>query len=199
MPIEHFRVFDVETTGIPTEEERHAVCEIGWIDIRMVGGEWRVDEAPISMLVNPGRPMPIEALSVHHITDEMLAGAVPIGHGFRALMDGTDAARSCFVAHNADFEKEFFGGGDVPWICTYKSALRIWPDAPSHSNQVLRYWRNPEGLDRSIASVAHRAMPDAYVTAFLLRDMLQEAAVEDLIAWSKEPAILPKIQFGKYR
>jgi hypothetical protein len=26
-----------------------------------------------------------------------------------------------------------------PWICTYKCALRVWPDLDGHSNQELRY------------------------------------------------------------
>ena len=34
---------------------------------------------------------------------------------------------------------------------------------------------------------AHRAGPDAYVTAHHLRDMLNEVSVEQLLSWSKEP------------
>lgn len=89
--------------------------------------------------------------------------------------------------------------GGAKWICTFKCALRLWPDAPSHSNQALRYWLDPVGLDRAIASRSHRALPDAYVTAFLLREMLREATVEQLVAWTREPALLTKIAFGKHR
>lgn len=199
MPIEHFRVFDVETTGIPTEEERHAVCEIGWIDVRLIDGAWHVDDRPTAMLVNPGRPMPIEALSVHHITDAMLMDAPSVDAGFRELMAGLDPATSCFVAHNADFEREFFGGGEASWICTYKSALRIWPDAPSHSNQVLRYFLGLD-IDPELAMPPHRAGPDAYVTAHILKAILDTGAdIDQLVRWSKGAALLPKITFGKHK
>jgi exodeoxyribonuclease X len=26
-----------------------------------------------------------------------------------------------------------------PWICSYKCALRVWPELDGHSNQELRY------------------------------------------------------------
>src|SRR5262245_25865334 len=40
------------------------------------------------------------------------------------------------------FQRQWLTEGwpEVPWLCTYKSALRAWPDAPRHSNSVLRYW-----------------------------------------------------------
>jgi exodeoxyribonuclease X len=107
-----------------------------------------------------------------------------------------------FAAHSASFERQWVTDeltGGAPWICTYKCALRLWPEAPGHSNQTLRYWRNPRGLDRSIASVAHRAYPDAYVTAHLLRDMLEETTLEQIIAWTSEPALLTKIRHGDLR
>jgi exodeoxyribonuclease X len=50
-----------------------------------------------------------------------------------------------------------------------------------------------------IASMAHRALPDAYVTAFILRELLKVAKAEDLIAWTKEPVLLPRITFGRHR
>ena len=51
--------------------------------------------------------------------------------------------------------------GGARWICTWKCALRLWPSSPGFSNQVLRYWRMPEGLDRDIGLPVHRAMPSS--------------------------------------
>lgn len=194
-----FRVVDFETTGIPTEEERHAVCEIGWCDVILVDGDWRVADAPRSLLVDPCRPMPIQARAVHHLSDQDLEGAADVTAGFRLLMDGMDPKTSAFAAHNADFEREFFGGGDVPWLCTYKCALRVWPDAPSHSNQVLRYFLDL-GLDPAPAMPPHRAGPDAYVTAWILASLLEAGTdPEEMIRWSSGPALLPRVTFGKHR
>ena len=64
---------------------------------------------------------------------------------------------------------------------------------------MLRYWLRPRGLSPIVAGVSHRALPDAYVTAFILRELLEMASVEELIAWTKEPVLLPRVMFGKHR
>ena len=106
-------------------------------------------------------------------------------------------AALALAAHRADFEQQFCTpaltrGAD--WICTWKCALRLWPDCPSFSNQVLRYWRKPDGIEHERGLPAHRAFPDAYVTAFHLRDMLNEASVAQLIEWSNLPGLLPRVR-----
>ena len=57
----------------------------------------------------------------------------------------------------------------------------------------------PEGLIHEIGLPAHRAMPDAYVTAHHLRDMLNEASLEQLLTWSREPGLLPRVPRGPDR
>ncbi len=47
--------------------------------------------------------------------------------------------------------------------------------------------------------MTHRALPDAYVTTFLPRELLERAAIEDLIRWTQEPLLLPGVSFGKHR
>jgi len=191
------RCIDFETTGEHREEERHAVCEAGWTDVIVDQGAVTLGERR-SMLCNPGRPMPPEARAVHHISDEDVADAPSPDVAFRELMDGPP---DYFVAHNADFERAFFGGGGVPWICTYKVALRVWPDAPGHSLQVLRYWL-PLDIDQSLGLPAHRAGPDAYVGAALMARLLVEPSAPDLetmMRWSSGPALLPRITFGKHK
>jgi exodeoxyribonuclease X len=77
--------------------------------------------------------------------------------------------------------------------------MRLWPDSPSFSNQVLRYWRKPQGIDHERGLPAHRAFPDAYVTAFHLRDMLNEASFAQLLEWSNLPGLLPRVRWGPDR
>ena len=62
---------------------------------------------------------------------------------------------------------------------------------PGHGNQTLRYWLRPTGLNPVIAGTPHRALPDAYVTACLLREMLKPARMEELIAWTRGPTRCP--------
>lgn len=183
------RVVDFETTGFPPEA---AVCEIGWYDVDEGGV---LPNSRGSMFVNPRREMSIEARAVHHIRDADLVDAAPIEHGFLALMSGEP---DYFAAHNAKFEQEFFAGGSIPWICTLKVARRIWPDAPSYSNQVLRYYLGLE-LDDCDAMPPHRAAPDAFVTAHILAQAMAMATPGDMAAWTSKPSLLPRVTFGKHR
>lgn len=190
-----FRCIDFETTGIPSEAEPHAVVEYGRCDVHherpAVVGE------TVSALCNPGRPIPVEARAVHHIGDADVVGCISPDQAFRDLMAGNPAY---FVAHNADYERQFFGGREVPWICTYKVALRLWPDAPSHSLQVLRYFLDLP-VENARAMPPHRAGPDAYLCAVLMARILDEGRVsaDEMVRWSNGPALMPRIPFGKHR
>lgn len=195
-------VVDVETTGF----ERalgHMPVEIGRCDLiaaRDLHGDpdWSAARvgAPIFSLVNPGRPIPPEASAVHHLVDADVAAAPRWDEGMIAIGSRCLA----LAAHSARMEQQWLtpeATGAVPWIDTWKCALRAWPQAPGHSNQCLRYWLNPTGLDRQVASPAHRAGPDAYVSAFLLRELLGLYSFDQLAAWSLEPAVLIRVPFGR--
>lgn len=195
--MQRIRVIDFETTGIPTETESHALVEVAYCDLVQSPAGWRV-ETPVAVLVNPGRSIPVEAMAVHHIRDRDVADAPGPDRAFMALTDGADG----YCAHNIDFEHKFFSGGESPWICTFKCALRVWPDAPSHSNQALRYFLgldDHEDFETERAMPPHRAGPDTYVTAFILRELIDQAPIEDLVRWSSGPALLAKVGFGKHR
>ena len=89
-----------------------------------------------------------------------------------------------------DFEEQFCTpaltrGAD--WICTWKCALRLWPDSPELLEPGAALLAQAAGLEHERGLPAHRAFPDAYVTAFHLRDMLNEASVAQLIEWSNAP------------
>ncbi len=211
------RIMDFETTGLPPDA---SVCEAAFVD--MVGEppfvshpsnvsaairrNWSVPRAigavPLPMcaatspwcsLVVPTTEMSVEALATHHITAaEAHDNGIPWEEAEGILQDGA----SIYVAHNADFEKEFFNPDGSRWIDTYKVALRLWPDAPRHTNQVLRYF-----LDLDVGARAmppHRALPDAWVTAHLLLAALKLASIDDMIQWSNAPPYLTKLPFGKH-
>jgi len=192
-----YRAIDVESTGIPSETERHALVEIGWCDVVGARGAEMVMD-PASILVNPGRPIPAEASAIHHLRDCDVVDAVPPDVACAEVAKAGDY----YVAHNAAFDPQFFGGGDKPWIDTWKCALRVWPDAPSHKLQVLRYWLkfddNPQ-FDRTCSEPAHRAGADAYCCAFLLVELLNASTVEQLVKWSSGPALLVTCYMNKHR
>ena len=198
------RVVDLETTGNSFTDG--GVVEIGWQDLVEENGAWRLHGGPEARLVRPGNPISPATSAIHHLIDEDVAGAPPWLEVAPGILQGTNeegvGRPIALAAHRSAFEQRWCVpavSGQARWICTYKCALRIWPDAPGHSNQGLRYWRRPDGLDRVLGLPAHRAGPDAYVTAHHLRDMLAVAPVEQLIAWSAEPALLVRVPFGPHR
>jgi exodeoxyribonuclease X len=196
------RVIDLETTGQGFADG--GVVEIGWQDLaRDAAGAWSLVGEPGARFVNPGNPISPETSAIHHIVDEDVAQAPPWHVVAPEILQASPPARfTALAAHRAAFEQRWCLPaltGRTPWICTYKCALRLWPEAPTHSNQGLRYWRRPAGLDRASGLPAHRAGPDAYVTAHHLRDMLALASVAQLLAWSAEPALLPRVPFGAQR
>jgi exodeoxyribonuclease X len=207
------RVVDLETTGFEPAPALggHMPVELGWCDVHggrdLLGAPSFADGvtigAPQARLVRPGRPIPPETSAVHHLVDDDIAGAEPWRQEMIRCFGGV-TPKVAFAAHSAQMERKWCTPelvGPEPWICTYKCALRAWPEAPGHGNQVLRYWLAQQGLtdglDRALAAPAHRAGPDAYVTAFLLRALLAAHPVETLLAWSEEPAVLIRVPFGK--
>lgn len=184
------RVIDFETTGF--EPPVAKVCEVGVCDIHLEGlaiqpwGSWLcgVDV------------MPPDVRAVHHISLADCAGKPEFSEAV-LYYDATVIA-----AHNADFECRFIKP-TLPVICTYKAALRAWPDAPSHSNGALRYWLEDQGLispDHDLTQPSHRAGPDAYVTAHILVALMKAGnTCRDMIAWTKEPKLMPTCPIGKFR
>ena len=193
------RVIDLETAGSGAGD----VCEIGWQDVvQDAGGLWSVSETSRgARFVNPGRPISPDTMAVHHILDEWVADA-PFWKDVAptVLRPGTPVA--ALAAHRAAFEQRYCTprlSGGATWICTWKCALRVWPELPRFSNQMLRYQRRPEGLVHDLGLPAHRALPDAYVTAHHLRDMLNAVPLSQLIEWSSLPGLLPRVPSGADR
>ena len=197
-PRTRLRVIDLETTG--DSFTNGGVVEVGWQDLaRVADGGWELYGGPGAILVNPRCPISAVTSGVHHIIDEDVADAPSWDQAAPEVLRKGAVA---LAAHRAAFERRWCTArlsGGARWICTYKCALRLWPEAPTHSNQGLRYWRRPAGLDRATGLPAHRAGPDAYVTAHHLRDMLAVADVEQLLRWSSEPALLVRVPSGALR
>lgn len=188
---------DLETTGFPPDAEP---IEIGAVDVQVRPLALpAISDEPRWALVRPGRRIPPESSAVHHLIDEDLVDCRRWAEVWPLFVS---PAIDAYAAHTAKFERAFLTEemlGGRPWICTWKCALRLWPEAPSHSNHALRYWLKPAGIRRDRAALAHRAYPDAYVTAHLLALMLEQASVEQLVEWSAKPALLARVPFGNWR
>ena len=188
------RVIDFETTGVEPADGAQ-VCEVGTCDVHL---EQRQVEIPATWLCGVEK-MPPEVRAIHHISFAECSGWASFEPG--AMFQRSNTA-DAIAAHNAEFETKFFAS-PVPVICTYKAALRVWPHAPSHSNGALRYWLEDAGKiqpDHALTQPAHRAGPDAYTTAHILLALFDAGATgRDMIAWTKEPRLLPTCPIGKFR
>lgn len=184
------RIFDFETTGVEPPAE---VCEVGYSDFDVETG---VIADPVARLCGVSS-MPPEVRAVHHIALSECEGQPPFNP---ALLFSEHL--SAVAAHNASFELKFCAP-PVPVICTYKAALRVWPEAPSHSNGALRYWLEDAGKivpNHALTQPAHRAGPDAYTTAHILKALFDAGHTgREMVAWSKEPPVLPTCPIGKFR
>lgn len=183
-----FRIVDTETTGTKPED---AIVEVAALDV-VDGclGETR------SSLVNPMRPIPPEASAVHGITDADAADAPLLAEAIPLVL--TDRPPTFYVAHFIEFEKQYLGDLlDAPLICTMKCSMRVWPEASAFNLGYLRYWLCLGDLGQR-ANPPHRAPADVFVTSHVLGRLFGEASVDDMVAWTKEPALYPRIPFGKH-
>ncbi len=201
-------VTDTETTGVGETDQ---VVEVAVVVINpgdpgspgpsSEGGKFQT-------LICPTIPVSVEARAVHHLGPEDLEDA-PTFREFVTQKNGLWGLRGfhddepVLVAHNAAFDLQMLRqsclAADVdpseviPWrnICTWRCAQTVYPDAPKHGNQVLRYYLNlddrygPLGTDLP----PHRALPDAVVTSWLLSDMLEKHSAEELIAMTEAPIL----------
>ena len=91
-------VLDIETTGYDCDRDR--IIEVA---AAIVAGGEVVDR--YSTLVDPLVPVPTEIAKLTGITDEMVAGALPVETAVSALIEFVGARD--IVAHNANFDRSF--------------------------------------------------------------------------------------------
>jgi DNA polymerase III epsilon subunit-like protein len=187
---------DTETTGTGPEDR---LCQIAF----KAG-----DGDPVCRLFNPGMPITVEAMSIHHITNEMVADQ-PVFRGSRVfdqLHQLVSDPRNHVVAHNARFDvgilaKEGIEPANV--ICTLKLSRYLDPKGaiPKYNLQYLRYFLNLQVNGR-----AHDALGDVLVLAALFDRILlrfRENGVADIpaemVKITKTPVLLGRINFGKHK
>lgn len=204
------QVIDTETTGV--DPAKDAVVELAVVPVFRPGGvrhdsqpEWEMG-AHFTSLVDPGRPIPPEASAVHHLRDQDVAGLPSLA----AAWDQEWSPPDFYAAHNAKFDREMLEAGlsikfETPWICTWRCALHLYPDAPSHSNQCLRYYLSLDEQVRDLLEeyqcdwAPHRALYDAVTTANILVHMLNGRTPQQLVDLTTAPVLLTKVRFGKHQ
>lgn len=187
-------VFDTETTGL--DPATASILELGVVTLPGFDS--------FSCLIKPDHEIEIQAMAAHHLTDAMVKTGAPLKD---AVTAGRLLEAEYLCAHNAAFDMGFLAPivGDKKVICTYRCARHLWQDAPSFSNQVLRYWLKIEdelhnGDGAFIMQLPpHRALPDAWVTAHILYKMLIDHEPEELVKLTKAPILMKTVSFGAHK
>lgn len=168
--IDDYVLFDLETTGLDTENDR--IIEIS--AIRVSGGEI-VEE--FSTLVNPGIHIPFIASSVNGITDEMVKDSPSIEEALKDFLGF--AGSSVLAGHNIRrFDMRFIQRDSVnilgspvnnKILDTLDVARRYLPEFQSRSLGSLAYHYNISYDD------AHRALADCHINKKVYDMLAREA------------------------
>jgi len=167
-----FTVFDVETTGMSPVNDR--IVQIAAVRVDCDGFISRFQS-----FVNPGRLIPAGVVAVHHIDNDMVAGAPYFNKVGRDFLEF--AQNSTLVAHNARFDlaflQESLNRTGLPlWKGKTLDTLRLLktthPGLPSYKLQSLRVIFQ---LNSNDSMQAHRADADVEWTMQLLEIALKTA------------------------
>jgi DNA polymerase-3 subunit epsilon len=130
-------IIDTETTGMDSKVDR--IIEIGIVVFEYAAetGEVGPVVGHLSALEDPGRPIPPEAIAIHHITDEMVRGKRFDDTAVAQLLEGV----SLVIAHNAKFDRPFLEARfplfmKMPWACSIRDVeWREW----GYSSSALEF------------------------------------------------------------
>ena len=191
-----FIFLDTETTGNGPNDR---LCQLAF----------KADEGVIvNELFNPGMPISIDAMSIHHITNEMVQDK-PSFQGndtWKQIQELLTSDENVMVAHNATFDvgmlkKEKIEPKKV--VCTLKLARYLDKEGviPRYSLQYLRYY-----LNLNVDATPHDALGDILVLEGLFNriyakvvDEFKDDAIEKMIEITKKPLLHRRMPFGRHK
>ena len=172
-----FTVFDVETTGLSSANNR--ITEIGIVKLK--GGEI-IDE--YETLINPGEFIPPFITQLTGITNEMVHTKPifdDIAGDILAFINDDPAGNIILAGHNVTFDYSFLNSSllragynklDYPALCTARLARRLNRSLPSKSLDSLRKHFGIHSRRK------HRALDDARATALILVHFIEQLVNE---------------------
>jgi exodeoxyribonuclease X len=192
-----FIYLDTETTGNGPDDR---LCQIAF---KPENGQ------AVCELFNPGRPISIDAMAIHHITEKMVADKPPFQESdeYTELQELVSDINNVIVAHNAQFDMQMLQKEEIYTqrvICTLKLARYLDKNGviPKYNLQYLRYF-----LGLEIEATAHDALGDILVleglfnrlyAKFRENDQLK-GPIQEMINISNNPVLIPRMPFGKHR
>lgn len=190
---------DTETTGNDLSKDR--ICQLCY----------KSEAGIVSEFFKPPLPISVKAMSITHITNEMVADSKDF-QGSNIYKDLQKLLTDhVLIAHNALFDIGMIKneGLETPqFICTLRVARHLDSEGviPEYKLQYLRYY-----LDLNVQeAIAHDAQGDVLVLEALFYRLLkkvqedekykdEEEAIKHMIRISKQPSLIRTFAFGKYK
>jgi DNA polymerase-3 subunit epsilon len=187
-----FVVVDLETTGGRATGEAHdAITEIGAVKVRggAVLGE-------LATLVDPGRSIPPQIVTLTGITSAMVCNAPTIDSVLPAFLEFARGA--VLVAHNAGFDIGFLRAAaerlQIPWprpavLCTVRLARRVLTRDEAPSVRLAALAR----LFGAATQPTHRALDDARATVDVLHGLIERVGNQGVHTYTDLRSYLPDV------
>ena len=189
-----FIFLDTETTGNGPKDR---LCQLAF----------KTSEGlTVNELFNPGMPISIDAMAIHHITNEMVQDKPSFRESdtWQQLHDLLNSDDNVMVAHNANFDvgmlkREAITPENV--VCTLRLSRYLDKEGviPKYNLQYLRYY-----LNLNIDAKAHDALGDVLVVEALFKrikakmsDEYGKNATKKIIEISNKPLLYRRMPFGK--
>ena len=161
----------------------------------------------VSAYFKPTSTISFEAMSVNHITNEMLMDKIYFSESEEKKDLETLQNNHVLIAHNAPFDKRILEheGLKFPlWIDTKRVAMHLF-ESPKYKLQYLRY-----SLNLNVQGMAHDAVGDVAVLEklfYYLYDLvskrvvynIRENVISHMMVLSVPPVLIKKFDFGKYK
>ena len=179
-------VADTETSGLGPDAE---IVELAYLEI----DEDMNTLDSFDVMVCPKGLITPEASAASGITNLMVEKCLPI----EAYIGG-NLSETYLCAHNCKFDYRMLKPywNITGTLCTYRAAMKYFPDAPKHQLQVLRHY-----LGIEVDAEAHRALGDVLTTYELIKKLLEVSGL-DLIGLTEEmdkPIDFESMPWGKHR
>jgi len=192
---------DLETTGLELSDR---ICSFGYIVENSETTEC------YETLIKPSCKIKTEAMAVHHITNEQVATASSFSESKALVFLNTyNNDKHILVGHNINFDLEMLAREGFIWqggiVDTLRCSRHLIEEIDRFSLQYLRYELGiykTEALKAKALEItlqAHSALSDAFHVQQLYHYLNEMVSEDELMRMSVEPALLKKLNFGKYK
>ena len=196
-------ILDTETTGTAQLDR---ICQLSYI---VLDSDGKIEEIH-NEFCKPPVPLTFEAMSIHHITPEMLEDTIPCVDtiAYKRLLE-LNTPSNIMVIQNAEFDLDMLlkegMSLNMKLLDTFRVLRALYPDDSPYGLQFKRYqwglYKKEKALVEkyNIEIKAHDALGDVVVLLNLFEKLLEDYELDEMIEMCESPIVLELITFGKHK